>query len=158
MERDGIGVAGGASPFAFHMAVSGPQAQHGGASPGDLLGGIEIVAAEEGAPPPFVFGSVPFDPGRTGWFQIPNRAVRRDRQGETWAIDLVRPGEEPAPRVTERFVGRAAPREPFSGMQVRPEPLPDAYERSVASAVERDPRGRAPQGRARAFRRARGGP
>src|SRR4029077_13414682 len=105
-------------------------------SPEDLLGGIEIVDDDEGAPPPFVFGSVPFDPRRTGWFQIPNRAVRRDREGETWAIDLVRPGEEPATRVSERFVGRAAPHEPFSGMQVRQEPLPDAYERAVASAVE----------------------
>ena len=136
MERDGIGVAGGASPFAFQMAISGPQAAHEVAGPTDLLGAIEIVDAEEGAPPPFVFGSVPFDPRRMGWFQIPNRAVRRDREGETWAIDLVRPREEPAPRVSDRFVGRAAPREPFSGMQVRPEPLPDAYEHAVASAVE----------------------
>ena len=137
MERDGIGVAGGASPFAFRMAIAGPQAGNAVPSPHDLLGGLEIEHDDGGAPPPFVFGSVPFDPRRTGWFQIPNRAVRRDREGETWAIDLVRPGEEPAPQVSERFVGRAAPREPFSGMQIRPEPLPDAYERAVASAVER---------------------
>ncbi len=135
MEREGIGVAGSADGFAFAMAVAGPQAPHGAPSPTDLLGGIEIGDAEDGAPPPFVFGSVPFDPARVGWFQIPRVAVRRDRDGETWAI--VRSGE-PTERVTgARVVGRSAPHEPFSGMQIRPEPLPDAYTRAVAAAIER---------------------
>ncbi len=136
MERGGIGVAGGASPFVFGVAIAGTQAGPRVPGPTELFEGIEIVAAD-GGPPPFVFGCVPFDPHRTGWFQIPRRAVRRDHEGETWAIDFARPGEEPAPRPTRRFVGRAAPHEPFSGMQIRPEPLPDAYERAVASAVQR---------------------
>jgi isochorismate synthase len=133
MEREGIGVAGGADPFAFAMAIAGPQAVNGVVGPEDLLGGIQILDAEAGAPPPFVFGSVPFDPRRTGWFQVPHAAVRRDREGETWAIEF----EGFRVTGTGRPVSRVGPHEPFSGMQIRPEPPPDRYERAVRTAVDR---------------------
>jgi isochorismate synthase len=139
MEREGIGVAGGVSS-GFAMAITGTQAglraAGPAAGPDDLFGWLETIEADADAPPPFVFGSVPFDPNRFGWFQIPRSAVRRDREGETWAIDIDRP-DHAMPVTSERFVGRAAPHEPFRGMQIRPEPLPDAYERAVAVAVER---------------------
>jgi isochorismate synthase len=139
MEREGIGVAGGASG-GFAMAIAGLQAglraPGPAAGPADLFGWIEGIGGDGGAPPPIVFGSVPFDPNRVGWFQIPRSVVRRDREGETWAIDID-PRDRTTPGAADRFVGRAMPHEPFSGMQIRPEPLPDAYERAVAVAVER---------------------
>ena len=133
MERDGIGVATGGDPFAFAIAIDGLQGFT--MEPGELLGAE--VEADDGAPPLFLIGSVPFDPTRFGWFQIPSYAVRRDRDGETWAIqrDATTPG--PAENGSTRFVGGTEPHEPFSGMQIRPEPLPDAYERAVVEAVER---------------------
>jgi len=137
MEREGIGVAGGASPGTFVMAVASPHTLSGPYEAQRILGGIEVVDAPEGAPAPFFFGSVPFDPRRTGRFQIPHHAVRRDREGETWAIDFERSDAEPGRNGGTRLAGRARPHAPFTAMQIRPDPLPHAYERAVAVAVDR---------------------
>ena len=65
--------------------------------------------------------------------------MRRDRQGETWVLRLDdEPGDVASPEPTRRG---SEPSAPFSEMQVFPEPLPDAYERAVAEAVDRIRRG-----------------
>lgn len=68
----------------------------------------------------------------------PRRMVRRDRDGEIWAL---RSDEERDAVPTEPTPRGRGPSEPFSGMQVFPEPLPEVYERAVAVAVDRIRRG-----------------
>ena len=135
MERSGLGIAGaGRATAVFSMALAGPKA--GRASLKELFGGFEIGHIEPGAPPPLLFGSVPFDAERSGTFIVPARTIRRDHEGETWAIDVARDGAfETQPSVGPS--GSKTPSAPFSGMQLFPEPLPEAYERAVGVAVER---------------------
>jgi isochorismate synthase len=137
MERSGHGVAGvGRATSGFSMALAGPQAGIRRATLKELFGGYETGDGEAGAPPPLLFGSVPFDVHRAGTFFVPARTIRRDRDGETWAIDVAWDGAfEAQPPVGPS--GAGAPSAPFSGMQLFPEPLPDAYERAVGVAVER---------------------
>ncbi len=132
-ERGGLGVAG--SRFeAFGMALAGLQMSAPVPSPEHLVGSFEVEAHDPIAPPPLLVGSIPFDARRFGAFGVPPRVVRRDREGETWSIEIL---ADAAPVAHERLVGRAAPHARFSGMQLRPQPLPDAYERAVAQAVAR---------------------
>ena len=139
LERAGIGVAGSAgSGEPWTMTLSGRQM---GAAPPTLemlFAGLDVGALPGDAPAPLLFGSIPFDPERSGHFVHPKHVVRRDRDGETWALRLDDEREaaspEPARRGTE-------PSEPFSGMQVFPEPFPDVYERAVAECVDRIRRG-----------------
>ena len=135
MERSGLGVAGaGRATTGFTMALVGPKA--GRATLKELFGGFETGHVEPGAPPPLLFGSVPFDLHRLGTFFLPARTIRRDREGETWAIDVTADAELRA-QPPAGPPGSRAPSAPFSGMQLFPEPLPDAYERAVGVAVER---------------------
>jgi isochorismate synthase len=140
LERAGVGVAGsagGGDPWV--ITLSGPQM---GTTPPTLemlFSGLDVGALPPDAPAPLLFGSIPFDPHRTGHFVHPRRTVRRDRQGETWLLRLDDElGDVPMPEPTR---GRSEPNPPFSKMQVFPEPLPDAYERAVAESVDRIQRG-----------------
>jgi isochorismate synthase len=94
--------------------------------------------AEPDSPSPLVFVSVPFDSSRAGSVVLPARTIRRDREGETWQLTILplEPDLE-ARTPPERFVGRAAPHEAFSDMQLRPVPPPDAYRLAVAEATRR---------------------
>ena len=138
LERAGIGVAGSAgSGEPWIMTLSGSQM---GAAPPTLemlFSALDVEALPADAPAPVLFGSIPFDPERSGHFVHPRRAVRRDRDGETWTLRLDDERNVP-PKPTRRG---SEPSEPFSRMQVFPEPLPEAYERAVAEAVERIQRG-----------------
>ena len=140
MERAGIGVAGsagGGDPWV--MTLSGPRMGLRPPTLEMLFGGFDIGALPPDAPAPLLFGSIPFDPHRSGHFSHPRRTVRRDRQGETWLLQLDdEPGGVAMPDPTR---GPSEPNAPFSKMQVFPEPLPDAYERAVAEAVVRIRRG-----------------
>jgi isochorismate synthase len=139
LERAGIGVVGstgGGDPWI--MTLAGTQM---GAAPPTLemlFSGLDVEALPADAPAPLLFGSIPFDPSRSGHFVHPRRAVRRDRDGETWALRLDDERDDVPPEPARRS---NEPREPFSGMQVFPEPLPEAYERAVAMAVDRIRRG-----------------
>ena len=141
MERAGVGVAagaGGGDPWI--MTLSGPQT---GTTPPTLellFGGLDVGGLPADAPAPLLFGSLPFDPHRSGHFVHPRRVVRRDRQGETWVL---RSDDEPGNvAIPEPTRGRSEPNPPFSDMQVFPEPPPDAYQRAVAEAVALIHRGR----------------
>jgi isochorismate synthase len=143
MERSGLGVAGlGSAIGPWLLSLPGSAVRERPPSPEELFGGIELVDAGPTAPPPLVFGSVPFDPDLTGTFVVPARTVRRDREAETWEIEVSAPGEDepPPPTAGSRRTGGitpVAPREPFSDIQLIPEPAPDVYERGVRTAVER---------------------
>jgi isochorismate synthase len=133
MERSGLGVAGDGLAATSTIAV-GTKDGWRTPSPSALLGGVELVDHPEGAPPPFLFGSIPFEPGRNAVLRTPARAVRRDREGETWSIAL--DGAE----IDVGGVGSGVPGppgEPFSDMQLFPEPTPDMYKRAVSAAVDR---------------------
>jgi isochorismate synthase len=140
LERAGVGVAGsagGTDPWV--MALSGPQMRGSLPTLEHLFGGFDVGSFPADAPAPLLFGSIPFDPERSGHYVFPWRTVRRDRQGDTWVL---RSDEEPGDFVTEPTRGRSEPDAPFSGMQVFPEPLPDAYEGAVAEAVDMIHQGR----------------
>ncbi len=138
LERAGAGVASAGAGDPWGMALSGPQ-MRSLPTLEQLFGGFDVALLPKGAPAPLLFGSIPFDPERSGQFVFPGRTVRRDRHGGTW---LLRSDDEPGDIVvSEPTPGRNEPNTPFSGMQVFPEPLPDAYERAVAEAVDRIRRG-----------------
>ena len=135
MERAGMGVAGtafpGTRPWTMRLADVDPPTVR------ELFSDIDLVGMDPSAPPPLLFGSLPFDPGLGGRFLIPSRTVRRDREGETWSIEVVREGAVlPEPPVSMTSVS-ASPSEPFSAMQLLGEPSAEEYEEAVASAVER---------------------
>ena len=140
MERAGIGVAGSAgSGDPWIMTLSGPQM---GARPPrleQLFGGFDVGALPTDAPAPLLFGSIPFDPERAGHFVFPRRTVRRDREGETWLLRTDQGTDDVA--TPEPTRDRSEPSAPFAGVQVFPEPSPDAYEHAVAEAVEMIRRG-----------------
>ncbi len=131
MERSGIGVAGvpfpGTHPWLLDL--------HGPHGLDELFADVDLGGLEPDAPPPLVFGSIPFEPQHGGRFSFPARTIRRDREGETWMIELLREGVEP-PATRDPLPARA-PSEPFSGLQLHPEPRPDAYEDAVGTAVSR---------------------
>ena len=88
LERAGIGVAGSGGGDPWIMTLSGRQM---GAAPPTLemlFSGLDVGALPAEAPAPLLFGSIPFDPERSGHFVHPRRTVRRDRDGETWALRL----------------------------------------------------------------------
>ncbi len=138
MERAGIGVAGmafpGTRPWTMRLADADPPTVD------ELFSDLDLGDLDPSAPPPLLFGSVPFDPGLGGRFLIPARTVRRDLEGETWSIEVMREGAvPPAPPAVAVAAGAASPSpsEPFSAMQLFSEPSAEAYEEAVASAVER---------------------
>lgn len=134
LERAGVGVAGrGGSGDPWVMTLSGPQMGARPPSLEQLFGGFDFGALPTDAPAPLLFGSIPFDPERAGHFVFPTRTVRRDRDGGTWMLRTDEEADDVA--APEPTRGRSEPSAPFSGMQVFPEPLPDAYERAVAEAV-----------------------
>src|SRR4029077_8657781 len=87
LERAGVGVAGSAGR-PWGMAISGPQMRSSLPTLEDLFAGLDVEALRSGAPAPLLFGSIPFDPERSGRFLFPARTVRRDRDGETWELRL----------------------------------------------------------------------
>ncbi len=137
LERAGVGVAGSAGRPGG-MAISGPQMRSSLPTLEDLFAGFDVEALRSGAPAPLLFGSIPFDPERSGRFLFPARTVRRDRDGETWELRL---DDDDGEVAVDAHRGESQPSPPFSKMQVFPEPLPDAYERAVAEAVGRIKRG-----------------
>ena len=133
LERAGVGVAGSAGRREpWGMAISGPQMRSGLPTLENLFAGFDVEALPSDAPAPLLFGSIPFDPERSGRFLFPVRTVRRDRDGETWELRL---DEEDGDVAVEAERGGSEPSAPFSKMQVFPEPLPDVYERAVTEAV-----------------------
>ena len=129
MERSGTGVAGLPFPgtLPWLLDLRGPYGVE------ELFADVDLYGLDPDAPPPLVFGSIPFEPDRGGRFLFPARAIRRDRDGETWMIELLRDGAE-VPMTGTTLAG-SEPSEPFSGLQLFPEPEPDAYEVAVATAV-----------------------
>lgn len=138
MERGGLGVAGAPFPGARSWVVCNGDPQRRGGSPNVsvLFAGLDLGRLDPSAPPPLVFGSLPFEADRGGLFMLPGRTIRRDREGETWAIEVLREGVE-LPQTRSTLLPSQPPSDPFSGMQVFPEPEPGVYERAVATAVER---------------------
>ena len=116
------------------MALSGPEMRFGLPTPENLFAGFDVEPLPSDAPAPLLFGSIPFDPERSGLFLFPARTVRRDRDGETWELRL---DEDDGDVAVDAYRGESEPSPPFSKMQVFPEPLPDAYERAVAEAIGR---------------------
>ena len=81
LERAGVGVAGSAGRREpWGMAISGPQMRSGLPTLENLFAGFDVEALPSDAPAPLLFGSIPFDPERSGRFLFPVRTVRRDRR------------------------------------------------------------------------------
>ena len=137
-ERNGLGAAGAATAFRYVFGAAGAGAPNVTDMLERTFAHISRDDTEPDSPPPLVFVSVPFDPSRSATVVLPARTVRRDREGETWQLTIL-PVEQGLEVRTpsERFVGRAAPHEAFSGMQLRPVPAPDAYCLAVAEATRR---------------------
>ncbi len=131
MERSGLGVVG--TPFPgtrpWVLDLNGPRTTV------ELFADLDRRGLDPEAPAPLVFGTIPFEPERSGRFMFPARTIRRDREGQTWAIELIRDGAEPTE--VRGSASGSEPGEPFSALQVFPEPEPDRYESAVASAVAR---------------------
>jgi isochorismate synthase len=141
LERAGVGVAGsagGGDGAPWVMALSGAQMGIRPPTLAELFGWLDVSSLPADAPAPLLFGSIPFDPQRSGHFVFPTRTVRRDAQANAWVL---RSHDDPEDLAMEPVHGPAEPSAPFSGMQVFPEPLPDAYEAAVSEAVERIRRG-----------------
>jgi len=137
-ERNGLGAAGAATAFRHLFGPAGAGATHVTDMLERTFAHIARDDAEPDSPSPLVFVSVPFDSSRAGTVVLPARTIRRDREGETWQLTIL-PLEHDLEAWTppERFVGRAAPHEAFSDMQLRPVPPPDAYRLAVAEATRR---------------------
>ena len=135
-ERRGQGVAGmGVPPKVF-----------GGAVPIDTSRVIQALRSavrlghDVG---PIAIGVYSFARGgrRLPGLVIPRRAVRRDRGGQTWRLDVnfpLRDGDDPPP--LEPVVGGTA-HEPFPEIQLREIPPAVSYEDAVDQAVTRIRRG-----------------
>jgi isochorismate synthase len=137
-ERSGLGAAGAATAFRYVLKATGAGSPNIAEMLERTFARISRDDTEPDSPPPLVFVSVPFDPSRSGVVVLPARTVRRDREGETWQLSILPVQQDVELRSpNERFVGRAAPHEAFSGMQLRPVPAPDAYCRAVAEATRR---------------------
>ena len=133
MERAGLGVAGHGGVLT--TMVVGDRAGWRAPSPAALVGGVAGEGRPDGAPPPFLFGSVPFEPGAEAVVRVPTRAVRRDREGETWSF---RDPDGGADDATDRPMSTSGgPADPFTELQQVHEPAPELYERAVATAVDR---------------------
>jgi hypothetical protein len=82
LERAGIGVAGSlGSGDPWVMVLSGAQMGSRPPTLDQLFAGFDIGGLPSDAPPPLLFGSIPFDPERAGHFVFPGRTVRRDTAG-----------------------------------------------------------------------------
>jgi len=138
-ERRGVGVAG--------AGVAARVRTPGGAGRTMRLGRMAIAALAEirtsdGSPSPVAVGALPFDDGSPAELVIPERAVVRREEGETWRLDVVPEGLAPLDADRERWTGRAMPFAAFADIQLRPDPEPDEYATAVAVATERIRRGR----------------
>jgi isochorismate synthase len=136
-ERSRLGLVGSGSGFRFGFpvepAAGAPDVRE---AIGSVLGEVES-REDPSVPPPTMFVSVPFDRRRDATALRPSSIVRRDRDGATWRISI---DDDPARRGRTRSIAHR-PHEAFSGMQLRPIPPPDAYERAVAEIVRRIGRG-----------------
>jgi isochorismate synthase len=133
LEQAGVGIAGSAgSGDPWIMTLSGPQSDERPPTLERLFAGFDVGALPVEAPAPLLFGSIPFHPERAGHFVFPRRTVRRDRGGGTWVLRTDEEADDIARPETTR---RREPSPAFSGMEVFPEPPPDAYKAAVAEAV-----------------------
>jgi isochorismate synthase len=133
-ERRGLGVAGAGAA----ARIRAP----GGAGRIVQLGQLATAAMAEirlanGGPAPVAVGALPFDDGWPAELIVPERAVIRRNEGETWQVDVVPEGLAPLDADRERWTGRAMPFAAFSEMQLRPDPDPDDYAAAVAEATMR---------------------
>jgi isochorismate synthase len=137
-ERRGLGVAGAGAAARIRTP--------GGAGRIVRLGQLATAALAEirspdGKPPAVAVGALPFDDGWPAELIIPERAVLRRAEGETWQVDVVPEGLAPLDAERERWTGRAMPFAAFSEIQLRPDPDPDDYAAAVAEATARIRRG-----------------
>jgi isochorismate synthase len=137
-ERRGLGVSG--AGVAAHIRAPG------GAGRSVRLGRLAMAAlgqirCPDAGPPAVVVGALPFDDGWPAELVVPERAVIRRAEGETWRIDVVPEGLAPLDADRERWAGRAMPFAAFSEIQLRPDPDPDEYAAAVAHATGRIRRG-----------------
>jgi menaquinone-specific isochorismate synthase len=137
-ERRGLGVAGAGAAARIRTP--------GGAGRILRLGQLAMAALAEirssdGGPSPVAVGAIPFDDGWPAELFVPERAVFRRQEGETWRVDVVPEGLPPLDAERERWAGRTMPFAAFSEIQLRPDPEPDEYAAAVAAATGRIRRG-----------------
>jgi isochorismate synthase EntC len=132
IERARLGLVGSAAGSRFGFPV---EVERGAPDVRDMLASIfgSLGDVVPGSPCPAMFVSVAFDRRRGATSFIPTTVVRRDREGETWRISVA--GESSDPSGSTRRIDAHPPHEAFTSLQLRPVPLPDAYERAVAEAV-----------------------
>jgi menaquinone-specific isochorismate synthase len=133
-ERRGLGVAGAGAAARIRTP--------GGAGRILRLGQLATVAlgeirAANGGPSPVAVGAIPFDDGWPAELFVPERAIVRRDEGETWQIDVVAEGLPRLHAERERWAGRMMPFAAFSEIQLRPDPDPDDYAAAVAEATGR---------------------
>jgi isochorismate synthase len=132
-ERGGLGVATSSGRGA--MGMSGPADAVGVRSwAAHALGEMRSIGGTDG-PGAVAVGALRFDAGSFS-LSIHGRTAFRRSPGETWLIDLVPEGGEPAPFEPSPQMG-GAPRDPFEEVQLRPIPSPEDYATAVAAAVQR---------------------
>jgi isochorismate synthase len=133
-ERRGLGVAGaGAAARIRAPGGAGRILQVGQLATATLA----EVRSTNGGPAPIAVGAIPFDDGWPAELVVPERAVIRRDEGETWQLDVVPEGLAPLDADRERWTGRAMPFAAFSEVQLRPDPDPDDYASAVGEATTR---------------------
>jgi isochorismate synthase len=137
-ERRGLGVA--AAGTAARVRVRGGAGRIMRLGRRTMQALAEIRSQADG-PPAVAVGALPFNEGWPAVLTVPERAIVRRTEGETWQVDVVPEGLAPLDADRERWTGRAMPFAAFSEIQLRPDPEPDEYSAAVAKATERIRRG-----------------
>jgi isochorismate synthase len=96
----------------------------------------EVRSGRSGGPAPIAVGAISFDEGWAADLLIPSRAITRSATGETWQLEVWPEGLGPLGHDRERWTGRAIPHEAFAEIQLRPDPEPEEYAKSVARATQ----------------------
>jgi isochorismate synthase len=97
----------------------------------------EIRGDPSTAPAPVAVGAIPFDDAWPADLIVPSRTVIRHDPTETWQLDVFAEGLPPTSAGRERWTGRTMPHDPFTEIQLRPDPEPDDYLEAVARATKR---------------------
>jgi isochorismate synthase len=88
-------------------------------------------------PAPVAVTAISFRDDAPAEATVPERVTMRQREGETWQLEIS-PGELPAPEVVyERWASRTLPFAAFDDMQIRPDPEPEDYLAAVERATRR---------------------
>jgi isochorismate synthase len=133
-ERRGLGVAAAGTAARVRAPGGAGRIVRLGQLTTATLAEIRSTAAD---PPLVAVGALPFDDGWPAELTVPERAVVRREEGETWQLDVVPEGLAPLDDVRERWTGRAMPFAAFADIQLRPDPEPDEYAAAVAEATGR---------------------